>query len=152
MTDYMEQSHGLLAKAHEAATDALTSKLAQRVELVRKLVSVDAQIVHLSNQRADFATSCCRLNGLANILMPSTCVTVESDDPYIPNPFAGIDRDGVDDFSDRDGLLLEGADQIGGMKYLDADITLCAFTREGLLKFLKTVMGKKRYGKIGGAA
>ena len=146
---YFEKSRDLLEQAHDAANKALSQRVSQRNDLLAKLVSVDQQIVHLTNQRADFLTGICRLDGVANTFMPSTSVTVARDDTYVPNPFAGELVNGPA-LTEKEGFLLEAADQIGGMKYLDSDITICAFTTEGLLKFLRTVIGPKRFAKLQG--
>lgn len=129
------QANGLALSIHEWTT--------AREHLLMQLKDADQKLISMRNEQADYLTALSRLDGKNQIFMPSENPIVESSDAYIPNPFAGLDHEARDKipFSNDEGLDLEAADQIGGMVYLDADITLCGFTREGLIKFIHWCKG-----------
>lgn len=141
----MEISKHILRTRHEQVSVALHRRKAHRESLMQELLKVDRQIVHLTNEQADLATAMCRLDGMGNTFMPITKVEGETTDPYLPNPFEDVQDV---EFSEADGFLLEAADQIGGMQYLDGDTRICAFTRDGLLKLLNTLTTNKRAKKV----
>lgn len=137
----MQKAKELLSSRHQVVTTALTRRSNERMAAMAHIVSLDNQIVHLTNEQFDLATAMCRLDGLNNTFMPINKVTVETSDAYVPNPFPDAEDT---DFSEDDGFLLEAADQLGGMKYIDGDTVICAFTREGLLKMLRAVNGTEK--------
>lgn len=141
----MQKAKELLSNRHELVTGALARRSAERMAHIKHIVGLDNQIVHLTNEQADLATAMCRLDGLNNTFMPTDSVIVETSDAYVPNPFPEAEDT---EFSEADGFLLEAADQIGGMKHIDGDTAICAFTREGLLKLLRTVTSEKRAAKV----
>lgn len=139
--DHMEKSKELLDNRHSVVTGALETRRTQRESLLTSLASLDNQIVHLTNEQADLSTALCRLNGCANTFMPVEKNYGEASDSYLANPFTDVPDVS---FTEAEGFMLEAADQIGGMEYLDGDMLICAFTREGLLKFLNAV-GRKKF-------
>ena len=146
MTTYTNHSRDLLDQAHTAATDALANRVSQREELLSKLNSVDRQIVHLTNQQADFVTGLCRLDGLANTLMPTASVSVETTDPYVPNPFANVEFGDDRKFPERIWLTYEAMEQHFDIRALDDDCTLVAMSRGDLLAMIQLLSKKAKKG------
>lgn len=101
----------------------------RRERLMNALLAVDAHAVALEKARAFYH--------------PSDHVVVESDDPYVPNPFKDaevFDRD----FTEADGFILDAAYHDGKMRYLDGDCEIVAFTRYDFLNFIHRVIGARK--------
>lgn len=137
------RSRELLETRSNALAESIHEWENKRRDLLEMLKGADQRLISMRNEQSDYLSAISRLDGNNQKFMPSDLPAVESSDTYIPNPFAGLDhlaRDKIP-FSNDEGLDLEAADQIGGMVYLDADITLCGFTREGLIKFIHWCKG-----------
>ncbi|WP_233713844.1 BRCT domain-containing protein [Aquamicrobium zhengzhouense] len=137
----MQKAKELLSNRHQVVTTALTRRSNERTASIAHIVSLDNQIVHLTNEQADLATAMCRLDGVNNTFMPTTQMWAETSDAYVPNPFPDAEDGPI---TEADGFLLEAADQIGGMKHIDGNMAICAFTRDGLLNLLRTASKKAK--------
>lgn len=125
-----------IEKEIESGEYKLTKKYERRAALLNDLLALDRQIVEDTNYKLGLQTGLSSIRGEKPIIyMPTSGASVSADDPYLPNPFVGYKPS--TDFSDADGHLLEGANQIGGAKWLDDDCTIYAFTQEGLLTMLR---------------
>ena len=138
MTSNTAEAHVAPAIQHlERHRDDLAGGLrrlaSKREHLVSEITRIDEKIVENTNEHAAAVTAIAHLKGERTVQMPVTLNYRPASDPYLRNPFTGAPDVAS---SDPQGHLLEAACQLGGMEYLDADLTVVSFTTEGLLNFL----------------